>query len=197
MASAGSCNAPLQRGGQNPYLENGHSIRYSDHMSTPCAAAAPTRHPPGEAHAAPRVLSPQTAWVAQVAVPSGYLGGAAARGSTTSSSIEVALSPHDNTTGDTPTPNHPTTSACCRQKRIRRHQATHHRVPGRRSRRRLTTSSSIEVALSPRDNTTGDTPTPTHPTTSACCRQKRIRRHQATRDKQRLPRCRPLPLAVQ
>ena len=160
-------DGPLQRGGQNSYLENGHSIRYSDHMSTSCAAAAPTRHPPGEAHAAPRVLPPQTARVAQVAAPSGYLGGAAARGWITSSPIEQPLSPcrpvatrqHDNTTGDAPTPNHPTTSACCRPKRIRRHRATRDnawrqkagtpgwriRLPGRRTRKRQ-----MPLAMSPR-----------------------------------------------
>ena len=65
--------------------------------------------------------------------PSGYLGGAAAGGSTATSPIQDTLSllsPRDNTTGDTPTPTRPTTSAWCRQKT---HQATqsvtrqHHR----------------------------------------------------------------------
>lgn len=36
--------------------------------------------------------------------------------------------------------------------------------------------------LSPRDHATGDAPTPTRPTTAACCRPKRIRRRHATRD---------------
>ena len=102
-------DGPLQRGGQNSYLENGHSIRYSDHMFTPCVAAAPTRHPPGEAHAAPRVLPPQTARVAQVAAPSGYLGGAAARGWITSSPIEQPLSPCRHTTTRQATPQLQTT----------------------------------------------------------------------------------------
>ena len=95
-------------------------------MSTFCATAAPTRHPPGDAHAAPRAL-PLTTRVAQVAAPSGYLGGAAARGSTTTSPIKKPLSPlspRDNTTRDIPTPTHPTTSAYCRPKRIRRRHAT-------------------------------------------------------------------------
>jgi len=92
-------------------------------MSTFCDTAAPTRHPPGEAHAAPRAL-PLTTWLAQVAAPSGYRGGAAARGMTTTSPIEEPLSPlssHDNTTGDISTPTRSTTSVFCRQKRIRRH----------------------------------------------------------------------------
>ena len=99
-------------------------------MSTPCDTAAPTRHPPGEAHAAPRAL-PLTTRLAQVAAPSGYLGGAAARGSTTRSPIEQPLSPlspRDNTTRDIPTPTHPTTSTFCRPKRIRRHQTTRDRA---------------------------------------------------------------------
>jgi hypothetical protein len=37
----------------NSHLENGHSVRYSDRMSTHCAAVAPTRYPPGEAHSLP------------------------------------------------------------------------------------------------------------------------------------------------
>ena len=92
-------------------------------MSTHCDTAAPTRHPPGEAHAAPSALPPTTR-LAQVAAPSGYLGGAAARGSINSSRIEEPLSPRDNTTDDAPTPTHPTTSVWCRPKRIRRHHAT-------------------------------------------------------------------------
>ena len=42
----------------NSHLENGHSTRHSDRMSTRCATATPTRHPPGEAHslAAPASL---------------------------------------------------------------------------------------------------------------------------------------------
>ena len=102
-------------------------------MSTSCATAAPTRHPPGEAHAAPAAL-PLPTRVAQVAATSGYLGGAAARGSTTSEPNRrppVAPSPRDNTTGDAPTPTRPTTSALCRQKRIRRHQATRDSTPRR------------------------------------------------------------------
>src|SRR5690348_13833489 len=39
--------------------------------------------------------------------------------------------------------------------------------------------------LSPPDNTTGDAPTPTCPTTSALCRPKRMRRHKATYDRAR------------
>jgi hypothetical protein len=95
-------------------------------MSTLCATAAPTRHPPGEAHAAPAALH-LTTRVAQVAAPSGYLGGAAARGSIASSPIEESLSlpsPRDTTTGDAATPTRSTTSAFCRQKRSRRHHAT-------------------------------------------------------------------------
>jgi len=102
-------------------------------MSTFCAAAAPTRHPPGDAHAAPRALSVRIR-VAQVAAPSGYLGGSAARGSITTSPIEEplsSLSPRDNTTDDAPTPTHPTTSAYWRQKRIRRHHATPSTYPPR------------------------------------------------------------------
>jgi hypothetical protein len=92
-------------------------------MFISCVTAAPIRHPPGEANAAPRALPPP-AWVAQVAAPSGYLGGAAARGSITRSPIEGTLSPRDNTTGDNPTPTSPTTLASCRQKRLRRHKAS-------------------------------------------------------------------------
>ena len=103
-------------------------------MSTFCAAAAPTHHPPGEARAASVAISPPTTRVAQVAAPSGYLGGAAARGSTTTSPTEEPLSPlscHDHTTGDAPTPTSPTTSAMCCPKRIRRHQATRDSTPRR------------------------------------------------------------------
>ena len=42
----------------NSHLENGHPVRYSGRMFTFCATAAPTRHPPGEAHSlhAPALL---------------------------------------------------------------------------------------------------------------------------------------------
>jgi hypothetical protein len=39
--------------GQNSHLENGRAIRYGDRMSISCAAVAPSRHPPGEAHSPP------------------------------------------------------------------------------------------------------------------------------------------------
>src|SRR5690606_8191083 len=52
------------RGGQKPYLENGHSIRYSDRMSISCATAAPTRHPPGEAKPAPAAPPPPAMTIA-------------------------------------------------------------------------------------------------------------------------------------
>ena len=125
---------PATEGWPNPDLENGHSIRYSDRMSISCATAAPTHHPPGEAHAAPGALPPLPTRLAQVAAPSGYLGGAAARGSITSSPGEQPvspLSPHNSTTGDIPTPIRPTTSAFRRPKRIRRHQATRDSAPRR------------------------------------------------------------------
>jgi hypothetical protein len=100
-------------------------------MSTFRAAAAPTRHPPGEAHTAPIPLPLPATRLAQVAAPSGYLGGAASTPQQRNRSGPVApcrplwpLSPGDNTTRDIPTPTRPTTSASCRQKRIRRHHAT-------------------------------------------------------------------------
>jgi hypothetical protein len=116
------------RGGQNSHLENGRAIRYSDRMSTSCATAAPTRHPPRE----------------------------------------VSRCASHPPAADTANPG-------CRPQRL----------PGRRSRRRLSPSSPIEEPLSPlspRDNTTGDISTPTRPTTSALCRPKRIRRHKASCD---------------
>ena len=161
-------------------------------MFISCAAAAPTRHPPGEAHAAPRTLLPLTTRLAQVAALSGYLGGAAARGSTTMSPIEQPLSPCRLAS------TRQATSQLQPAQQLRpgvaknasgRHQTTRDsappgtpgwrtRLPGRRCRRRLDLKQpnrSPPVALSPPNNTTGDAPTPTHPTTSACCRQKRIR----------------------
>jgi hypothetical protein len=51
-----------------------------------------------------------------------YMGGAAAGGSFTGSTTKEPMSPSDHTTGDAPTPNRPTTSACCRPKRTRRHR---------------------------------------------------------------------------
>ena len=73
----------------------------------------------------------------------------------------------------TAAPNNNTASPGCRPQRL----------PGRRSRKRLRHKQPNRrrpVALSPRNNTTGDAPTPTSPTTSARCRPKRIRRHHAT-----------------
>jgi hypothetical protein len=52
-------------------------------MSTSCVTAAPSRHLPGEAHSPPAAF-PFVTRLAQVAAPSGYLGGAAAGESTTS-----------------------------------------------------------------------------------------------------------------
>lgn len=37
----------------NSHLGNGRAVRYGGRMSTYCATAAPTRHPPGEAHSLP------------------------------------------------------------------------------------------------------------------------------------------------
>jgi hypothetical protein len=147
LASKLPCRTPTARrhNSANSHLENGHSIQYSDRMSTSCAAAAPTRHPSGEAHAAPDALSIMEFRAG--CRPSDYLGGGAARGSSHQQigrTNPVALSPRDNTTRDnmtgdnatrdnttgdnttrdTPTPTCPTTSACCRQKRVRRHLAT-------------------------------------------------------------------------
>ena len=51
--------------GQKSYLENGHSTRHSDHMSTYCASAAPTRDPAGEGQRA-RVGRPAVNAVAAV-----------------------------------------------------------------------------------------------------------------------------------
>ena len=60
---------PATEGWPNLDLENGRSIRYSDHMSTFCATTAPTHHPPGEAHAAPAALTPITTRVRPQRLP--------------------------------------------------------------------------------------------------------------------------------
>ncbi|QDT76234.1 hypothetical protein I41_54840 [Lacipirellula limnantheis] len=65
-----ACPLRTRRGEWRPdnsiisHLENGRAARYSDRMSTSCATAAPTRHPPGEAHAAPGALPPPATSIA-------------------------------------------------------------------------------------------------------------------------------------
>jgi len=156
-------------------------------MSISCAIAAPTHHPPGEAHAAPRAI-PLPTRLAQVAAPSGYLGGAAARGFIASSPIEQPLSSCRLTTTRHATPQlqpaqqlRPAVAKNASGD-TRRHATAgspgwRTRLSGRRSRRRLTPRISTEETLSSHDHATIDAPTPNHPTTSAYCRQKRIRRH--------------------
>jgi hypothetical protein len=61
----------------NSHLENGHPARYSGHMSTYCAAAAPTRYPPGEAHSLPAPAPLVTAVAGEIAhcVGMSFVGG--------------------------------------------------------------------------------------------------------------------------
>jgi hypothetical protein len=182
--------------GQKFHLENGRAVRYSDRMSTPCAAAAPSRYPPREAHSPPAASGLVTArrWPARSTGspgcrPSGFLGGAAAGGSTTRSPNEAPCRPvasrqHDRRHSNSNTPNNfGLVSPKTHQATPRRHATE--LGAGRRSRKRLNHKEPKRSSLfapSPRGNTTNDAPTPTRPTTSALCRQKRIRRHQATRD---------------
>ena len=115
-------------------------------MSTPCAAAAPTRHPPGEAHAAPGALPlPVTTIAAALAMnragehvaggvsdadaafhfhPPRPLHAPAGSQPPPTDSSDQACRPTTTRQGDAPTPTRPTSSAYCRQKRIWRHQAT-------------------------------------------------------------------------
>src|SRR5690606_16712564 len=48
----------------NSHLENGRAVRYSGHMSTHCATAAPMRHPPGEARSLPALAPLVTTFAA-------------------------------------------------------------------------------------------------------------------------------------
>ena len=101
-------------------------------MSTSCITAAPTRHPSGEAQAAPVALPlPATTIAAALAMnrageplthrPQPSLAGGVA----CPVARHVAAQSLRSTNVDAPTPTHPTTSALCRPKRIRRHQTTH------------------------------------------------------------------------
>ena len=244
-------------------------------MSISCATAAPTPHPPGEAHAAPRALPP-TSRPAQVAAPSFYLGGAAARGLpqgsqpkrpcrlTSTRQTTPQLQPAQqlrpsvaqNASGDTTrqatarlaeggnqlldfwtgtrTSGNPKVPAVFPAHFITKHRET--KAQTRRDRRdeerllarfygaprrapqsknpkpgapRLAysrtwaaqpqggsiTNSPNDATLSPlpsRDNTTGEIPTPTRPTTSACCRQKRTMRHATESRPTDSTSCRPV-----
>ena len=117
-------------------------------MSTSCATAAPTRHPPGEAHSLP-APAPLVTTFAAGPLPATTGSEVAARlGRSSPPQSTCRLPSPVSLDSDAATPTRSTTSDSCRQKRIRRHHATRDSTP-RRGREPFATGGVPRQASSP------------------------------------------------
>lgn len=115
-------------------LENGHSARYSDRMSMFCATVASSCHPSGAAHAKPVACpllmterAPARSALREESVMKGERR-TARRPKPRSSDAPCRLASPRGVGSDTATPSRSRTSALCRQKCVRRHNAPRDRI---------------------------------------------------------------------